>query len=74
MYFRGHNDNKLWKVRADTAGTDLTKIGINTTNSTPFVSFDPSTNEAWIYFQGTDNKLWKVRNDAAGTGLKIGGN
>jgi hypothetical protein len=75
VYFRGHNDNKLWKVRGDNAGTDLTQIGTNTTNSTPFVWFDASTNEVWIFFQGTDNKLWKVRNDAAGSGLSnIGGN
>ena len=75
VYFRGHNDSKLWKVRGDNAGTDLTQIGTNTTNSTPFVWLDPSTNEVWIFFQGTDNKLWKVRNDAAGSGLlNIGGN
>ena len=66
VYFRGHNDSKLWKVRGDNAGTDPTQIGTNTTNSTPFVWLHPSTNEAWIFFQGTDNKLWKVRNDAAG--------
>ena len=39
------------------------------------MTLDASTNEVWIYFQGTDNKLWKVRNDAAGSGLSnIGGN
>ena len=59
MYFRGHNDNKLWKVRGDSAGTDLTQIGTNTTNSTPFIWLDASTNEVWIFFQGTDNKRWK---------------
>jgi hypothetical protein len=75
VYFRGHNDSKLWKVRGDNTGTDLTQIGTNTTNSTPFVWLDPSTNEAWIFFQGSDNKLWKVRNDAAGSSLlNIGGN
>ena len=75
VYFRGHHDNNLWKVRADPDGTGLTHIGTNKTNSTPFVTFDASTNEVWVYFQGTDNKLWKVRNDAAGSGLlHIGGN
>jgi hypothetical protein len=77
VYFRGHRDDRLWKVRADPDGTGLTQIGHNTTNSTPFVTFDASTNEVWVYFQGTDDSqpLWKVRNDAAGTGLtQIGGN
>lgn len=55
--------------------SDLTQIGSNTTGSTPYVTLDPTTNEVWVYFQGTDNKLWKVRNDAAGRGLlHIGGN
>ena len=35
LYFRGHQDNNLWKVRADPDGTGLTQIGTNTTNSTP---------------------------------------
>jgi hypothetical protein len=75
VYFRGTDHEQLWKVRGDSAGTDLTQIGTNTTSSTPFVTLDASTNEVWVYFQGTDNKLWKVRNDAAGSGLfHIGGN
>jgi hypothetical protein len=75
VYFRGSDNDQLWKVRGDEAGSDLTQIGSNTTSSTPFVTLDPTTNEVWVYFQGTDNKLWKVRNDAAGSGLlHIGGN
>lgn len=75
VYFRGTDHEQLWKVRGDSAGTDLTQIGTNATSSTPFVTLDASTNEVWVYFQGTDNKLWKVRNDAAGSGLfHIGGN
>jgi hypothetical protein len=75
VYFRGTDNDQLWKVRGDAAGSDLTQIGSNTTSSTPFVTLDPTTNEVWVYFQGTDNKLWKVRNDAAGSGLlHIGGN
>jgi hypothetical protein len=75
VYFRGTDNDQLWKVRGDEAGSDLTQIGSNTTSSTPFVTLDPTTNEVWVYFQGTDNKLWKVRNDAAGSGLlHIGGN
>src|SRR5581483_3528089 len=68
VYFQG-TDNRLWKVRGDSAGTDLTQIGSNTTNSTPFVTFDSSTSEVWVYFQGTDERLWKVKNDSAGSGL-----
>ena len=74
VYFQG-TDKKLWKVRGDSAGTDLTQIGSNKTNSTPFVTFDSSTGDVWAYFQGTDNKLWKVKNDGAGSDLtQIGAN
>ena len=66
VYFRGHNDNKLWKVFND--GSGLTWIGGNTTKSTPFVTAD-----GWVYFQGTDNRLLKVFNDGTG-GTPIGGN
>jgi hypothetical protein len=69
VYFQGTPDNKLWKVRGDSAGTDLTQIGTNTTKSTPFVTFDSSTGDVWVYFQGIDNELWKVKNDSAGSGL-----
>src|SRR5216684_9314442 len=74
VYFQGTND-KLWKVRGDSAGTSLTQIGTNKTKSSPFVTFDSSTGDVWVYFQGIDDKLWKVKNDGAGTGLtQIGTN
>jgi hypothetical protein len=66
VYFRGHQDNRLWKVYND--GSGLMWIGGNSTNSTPFVTAD-----GWVYFQGTDNRLLKVFNDGTG-GAQIGGN
>src|SRR6266851_5716356 len=68
VYFQG-TDDKLWKVRGDSAGTSLTQIGTNKTKSTPFVTFDSSTGDVRVYFQGTDDKLWKVKSDGAGTDL-----
>ena len=73
VYFQGTGDNKLWKVRGDSAGTDLTWIGANTTSSTPFVTFDASTQEVHVYFQGTDNRLLKVNSDGS-AGFQIGSN
>jgi hypothetical protein len=66
VYFRGHNDNKLWKVFND--GSGLMQIGDNYTASTPVV-----TSDGWVYFQGTDNRLLKVFNDGSG-GTQIGNN
>jgi Domain of unknown function (DUF5050) len=66
VYFRGHNDNKLWKVFND--GSGQMWIGGNTTKSTPFVTAD-----GWVYFQGTDDRLLKVFNDGTG-GTQIGNN
>ena len=41
VYFRGTNDNNLWKVNGDRTGQ--TQIGTNTTKSAPFVFTDPIT-------------------------------
>jgi hypothetical protein len=57
----GRGPGTLWKVRDD--GTQQSKVGDNTTASTPFVVPDPSGGPSWVYFQGTDNALWKVRDD-----------
>ncbi|HEV2424195.1 MAG TPA: DUF5050 domain-containing protein [Terriglobia bacterium] len=69
VYFQGtdidvtRGPGTLWRVRED--GTDQSKIGNNTTASTPFV-----TAAGWVYFQGTDTDvtrgegtLWKTRTE-----------
>ena len=43
--------NTLWKVTTD--GNGQTKIGGNTTKSTPAPTADS------IFFQGTDDALWR---------------
>jgi hypothetical protein len=68
VYFQDKN-NKLWKVRGDRNGSNLSQIGTNTTNSSPFVTYEATTGKVWVYFRGTDDKLWKVRNDPAGSEL-----
>jgi hypothetical protein len=74
IFFRGHSDNNLWKVKADSVGTGLLNIGGHKTKSTPFVTFDSSTGDVWVYFQSTDNnKLMKVKSDGT-SGLNIGNN
>ena len=65
VVFRGHNDDKLWKVFND--GSGLQHLN-NFTQSTPFV-----TSDGWVYFQGTDNRLLKVFNDGS-NGTQIGTN
>jgi hypothetical protein len=49
---------EAWMRNPVTIVVNQSRVGNNTTASTPFV-----TSDGWVWFQGTDNRLWKVFDD-----------